>query len=173
LFTYVGAEVTFGGWISTFMIKIRGGETAKMGYVTTGFWAGLTVGRMSLGFLAGYFEGHEEWLTVTLQVMSLIMLALIWAINDLVLSAICTGFYGFFIGPLFPTVVVVAVRKLPKNLHVSGVGFSAALGGGGAAILPFLNGVIAQHYGPKVIGPLCVSLMSAMLLAWLVQMKFF
>jgi fucose permease len=155
------------------MIKIRGGETAKMGYVTTGFWTGLTVGRISLGFIVGYFEGHEEWTTVALQLLALVMLALVWGINNLVVSAVCTGFYGFFLGPLFPTVIVVAVRKLPKKLHVSGVGFAAALGGSGAAVLPFLNGVIAQHYGPQVIGPLCVSLMSAMLIAWLMLIKFF
>lgn len=155
------------------MIENRGGETSKMGYVTTGFWAGLTVGRMALGFVAGHYEGHEEWLTLGLQLSSLLMLALVWAINNVYVSAVCSALFGFFIGPLFPTVVVVAVRKLPKKLHVSGVGFAAALGGGGAAVLPFINGVIADSYGPKIIGPLCVSLMGAMTVAWIILVKFF
>jgi fucose permease len=86
----VGAGVTFGGWISTFMIKIRGRETAKMVYVTTGLWVGLTAGRMSIGFLVGpCFQGRGEWLTEVLQVMSPIMLALIWAIISLIVSYGC------------------------------------------------------------------------------------
>ena len=44
---YVGSEVSMGGWIVTFLIDNRGGGTSA-GYVATGFWLGLTVGRAIL-----------------------------------------------------------------------------------------------------------------------------
>ena len=47
LFTYVGVEVTIGGWIVTFVINERGGG-ASAGYISSGFWGGLTIGRLAL-----------------------------------------------------------------------------------------------------------------------------
>ena len=44
-FLYVGTEITIGGWIVTFLRTVRGaGPTA--GYVSAGFFAGLTLGRV-------------------------------------------------------------------------------------------------------------------------------
>lgn len=172
LFLYVGGEVAFGGWITTFMIVVRNGNKDKMGYVTTGFWTGLTVGRMTLGFVTGYIK-HEDMLVAIYLCLSIAFILLFWLVPVLVASALFAALFGFCIGPLFPTVVVVAVQKLPKWLHVSGVGFSAALGGAGAAIIPFINGVVANDFGPKVVGPFVFSLFAAMFLTWLVVLKFF
>ena len=47
LFTYVGVEATIGGWIVTFVINERGGG-ASAGYISSGFWGGLTIGRLAL-----------------------------------------------------------------------------------------------------------------------------
>ena len=51
LLGYVGIEVGLGGWIVTFMIRVRHGGRFASGMVSTGFWLGLTVGRFSLGFV--------------------------------------------------------------------------------------------------------------------------
>jgi fucose permease len=36
---YVGVEVTIGGWIVTFIIKVRGGGPSA-GYISSGFFGG-------------------------------------------------------------------------------------------------------------------------------------
>ena len=47
LFTYAGVEVTIGGWIVTFVINERhGGPSA--GYISSGFFGDLTLGRIAL-----------------------------------------------------------------------------------------------------------------------------
>lgn len=46
LLFYVGAEVSIGGWIVTFMLRVRGGAPFASGLVSTGFWLGLTIGRL-------------------------------------------------------------------------------------------------------------------------------
>ncbi|KAH8154379.1 uncharacterized protein LAJ45_02147 [Morchella importuna] len=50
---YLGCELSIGGWIVTFMIRVRGGEEFRSGLVASGFWIGLTLGRFALGFVSG------------------------------------------------------------------------------------------------------------------------
>jgi fucose permease len=51
LLGYVGAEVALGGWIVTFMMRVRHGGAFASGMTATGFWIGITVGRVVLGFV--------------------------------------------------------------------------------------------------------------------------
>lgn len=51
LLGYVGIEVALGGWIVKFMLEVRDGEDFGSGMVATGFWMGITVGRIVLGFV--------------------------------------------------------------------------------------------------------------------------
>lgn len=46
-FAYVGAEVTISGWVISFLVQFRNGDPSKVGYVTSGFWGGITVGMTS------------------------------------------------------------------------------------------------------------------------------
>lgn len=48
---YVGIEVALGGWIVKFMLEVRKGENFASGMTATGFWMGITVGRLVLGFV--------------------------------------------------------------------------------------------------------------------------
>jgi fucose permease len=61
LLGYVGIEVALGGWITTFMLKVRSADSFSSGMAAMGFWLGLTVGRFTLGFLT-------RWLGVRLAV---------------------------------------------------------------------------------------------------------
>lgn len=51
LLGYVGIEVALGGWIVKFMLEVRDGEDFASGMTATGFWMGITVGRLVLGFV--------------------------------------------------------------------------------------------------------------------------
>lgn len=51
LLGYVGIEVALGGWIVVFMINVRGGEEFESGMTATGFWLGIAIGRVILGFV--------------------------------------------------------------------------------------------------------------------------
>ena len=51
LLAYVGTEVSLGGWVVEFMIQVRHGEHFSSGLTATGFWLGITVGRVILGFV--------------------------------------------------------------------------------------------------------------------------
>jgi fucose permease len=44
VFAYQGSEVAISGWVISFLVNYRGGDPSKVGYVTSGFWAGVTLG---------------------------------------------------------------------------------------------------------------------------------
>ena len=73
-------------------------------------------------------------------------------VPQFIVSAVAVGLLGFFMGPLFPASIIAVTKILPQRLHVAAIGISAAIGGGGAAVLPFAVGAIAQ----KVSIPRCV-----------------
>lgn len=170
LFFYVGGEITFGGWLPTFMIDVRHGDPNTMGYVSTGYWCGLTLGRILLGFVNGKLK-KDEIVNSMYMASAIVLMLLMWLIPNLYCSAVMAAFFGMAIGPIFPTVVVVAVRKLPKEMHVSGVGFAAAFGGIGAALFPFVNGILTNEHGPNSLAPLIVALFGVMLILWVLLWK--
>jgi fucose permease len=47
---YIGIEVTIGGWIVTYIIEERGGGHSA-GYISSGFFGGLMLGRLCLMWL--------------------------------------------------------------------------------------------------------------------------
>jgi fucose permease len=92
---------------------------------------------------------------------------LFWLVPQFYVSATAVALLGFFLGPLFPAAIVVATKLLPRHLHVGAIGFAAAFGGSGAAILPFAVGAIAQAKGVQVLQPIILALLGTILLLWL------
>jgi fucose permease len=50
---YVGIEVAVGGWVVTFALRVRHGSAFASGMTSVGFWLGITIGRVTLGFVTG------------------------------------------------------------------------------------------------------------------------
>ncbi|KAI1342965.1 MFS general substrate transporter [Xylariaceae sp. FL0016] len=165
LLGYVGIEVALGGWIVEFMIEVRRGERFASGMTATGFWLGLTIGRVILGFITPKI-GEKLAIMIYLPITMGLEL-LFWLVPQFIVSAIAVGLQGFFIGPLFPAAIVAMSKLLPRHLHVGAIGFAAAFGGSGAAILPFAVGAIAQAKGVQVLQPIILGLLSIIFLFWI------
>ncbi|KAK0626182.1 major facilitator superfamily domain-containing protein [Immersiella caudata] len=164
LLGYVGAEVSLGGWIVTFMLRVRHAEPFIAGLSATFFWLGLTIGRVLLGFITGRI-GEKLAITAYL-LLSVALQVLYWVVPNFAASATFVAFLGFFLGPLFPAAIVAATKLLPADYHVSAIGFAAAFGGGGAAIFPFAVGAIAQSKGVEVLQPIVLAILLFILLMW-------
>ena len=165
LLAYVGTEVSLGGWIVTFMIRVRHSQPFASGMTATGFWLGLTIGRVTLGFITPMIG---ERLAVSIYIIcSLGLELLFWLVPQFIVSAVAISLVGFFIGPLFPSAVIMATKLLPQELHVAALGFAAALGGGGAAVLPFAVGAIANAKGVQTLQPIVLALLALLLGVWL------
>lgn len=90
-----------------------------------------------------------------------------WLVPNFYASAVAVAFEGFFLGPLYPAVVVAATHLLPRHLHVNSIGFASALGGCGAAGLPFAVGAVAQVKGVQVLQPFVIAMLGVMMVIWL------
>ena len=147
------------------MIRVRHGHPFPSGMTATGFWLGLTMGRLILGFITPKIgEGRA----IIIYILLAIGLQLIfWLVPQFIVSAVAVALVGFFIGPLFPSGVVAATKLLPSELHVAAIGFSAAFGGGGAAVLPFAVGAIAQAKGVSTLQPIILALLVVLGGIWL------
>ncbi|KAL9030873.1 MAG: hypothetical protein Q9196_001046 [Gyalolechia fulgens] len=165
LLCYVGLEVSLGGWIVNFMIRVRHGEPFSSGMTATGFWLGITVGRVFLGFIT---PKVGERLAVSVYLLVSVGLELVfWLVPQFIVSAVAISFLGFFTGPIFPSTIIAVTKLLPSDMHVAAIGFSAAIGGGGAALLPFAVGAIAQAKGPATLQPIVLALLALLLSIWL------
>ncbi|KAL9051188.1 MAG: hypothetical protein Q9162_006166 [Coniocarpon cinnabarinum] len=165
LLAYVGTEVTLGGWIIEFMRQIRHGEPFPSGLTATGFWLGITLGRVVLGFVTPRIG--EKIAVSAYLLLSMGMELIFWLVPQFVVSAVAVGLLGFFMGPLFPASIVATTKILPQRLHVAAIGISASIGGIGAAVLPFGVGAVAQKAGVQTLQPIVLGLIAVLLGVWL------
>ncbi|KAM4066953.1 major facilitator superfamily protein [Hirsutella rhossiliensis] len=165
LLAYAGAEVSMGGWTPTFMIEVRHADNFLAGVTATLFWLGLSLGRVVLGFITGRIG---EKLAITGYLLFAVAFELLFWLVPTTVGAMCFVFLmGFFLGPLFPAAVVVATKLLPPEYHITAVGFAAAIGGGGASVLPFAVGAIAENHGVQVLQPIILAVLLFLIGVWL------
>ncbi|RYO90110.1 hypothetical protein DL766_002492 [Monosporascus sp. MC13-8B] len=164
-FTYMGIEVGLGGWVVSFMLRVRKATEFQSGVSGTGFWAGMAAGRLFLGFVT---ERFGERLCVAIYLACAVALHLVfWLVPRFVVSAIAVAFVGFFLGPMFPAGVIAATKSLPKHIHVSAIGFAMAVGGIGGTVFPFAIGAIAASKGVGVLQPIILALLAVLMGLWL------
>ncbi|KAL7897230.1 MFS general substrate transporter [Trichoderma sp. SZMC 28014] len=164
-FAYMGVEVGLGGWIVTFMLRVRHASAYASGISGSGFWAGMAVGRAALGFVTERF-GERLCLAIYLGICLGLQL-LFWLVPEFIVSAVAVAFLGFFLGPMFPGAVTVTAKLLPKRIHVSAIGFAMAMGGTGGTVFPFIIGAIASHRSVSVLQPIILALIAVLSAVWL------
>ncbi|KAI9634043.1 major facilitator superfamily domain-containing protein [Dioszegia hungarica] len=163
IFLYMGVEVAIGGWATTFLIQERGGNSSS-GYVTSGFFGGLTVGRIVLIPVTNRL-GHR--LSVYIYTVIAIGLELIvWLVPSLIGSALCFSLVGVALGPMYPSCVMIITEVMPTDLHTGTIGLMACIGFVGSAIMPFITGAIADRHGVWVLQPLMIALLTVSIGMW-------
>lgn len=168
IFSYQGAEVSESGWIITYLIN-QGGDPAKVGYVTAGFWAGITLGRFTLTHFAARIG--EKRFVAGLTIGSIVFQILAWQIPNVVGGAVAVSILGFLLGPAYPCATTVFARLLPGNLQMSAIAFITTAGSSGGAIVPFTTGILAQAVGAFVLHPMCIAFFVVMLGCWVALPK--
>ncbi|OHE99912.1 hypothetical protein CORC01_04813 [Colletotrichum orchidophilum] len=164
VFGYCGAEVALGGWIVVFMTRIRGATSVTGGAVATGFWGGMTVGRLFLSLVT--IRLGEFWAMFVYLGVTIAFELVFWLVPNLVASAVAAALIGVAMGPMYPVAVVLITKVMPRSLHVGTIGFAAAFGGSGGAILPFAVGAIAQAKGVQTLQPIVLAICVVLGLLW-------
>ncbi|KAH6608405.1 hypothetical protein Trco_001751 [Trichoderma cornu-damae] len=164
IFAYQGAEVSISGWVISFLINTRGGDPSSVGYVSAGFWAGITIGRF---FLSGPAQRMGEKVFVYgLVVGALAFQVLVWWVPNVVGDAVAVSIVGLLLGPIYPCSAAVFMRGMSHRDTLSGMGAISAFGSLGGAVAPFVTGLLAQAVGTWVLHPIVIALFVVMLLCW-------
>lgn len=165
IFAYQGAEVSTSGWVVSFLINYRHGDPSRVGYVSSGFWAGITIGRFLLSHPA---QRLGRKLAVVLLVAGSVAFQLMtWLIPNVIGEAVTVAILGLLLGPIYPCATAVFSTLLPRNIQMSSLSFISAMGSSGGAVSPFLTGLLAQHVGTFVLHPICIGLYAVMIVGWL------
>jgi fucose permease len=164
IFAYQGAEVSISGWVISFLINVRDGDPSSVGYVTAGFWAGITIGRFVLSAPAQRIG--EEILVYWLTGGALVFQILVWVVPNVITNAVAVSIVGLLLGPIYPCAMAVFLRKMSGSQAVSGMGTISASGSLGGAVAPFLTGLIAQAVGTFVLHPIVIFLFVVMVICW-------
>ena len=164
IFAYQGAEVYISGWVISFLIETRDGAPASVGYVTSGFWGGITLGRFLLAAPAQKIG--EKRFVFGLVVGALAMQLLVWFVPNVIGNAVAVSIVGFLLGPVYPCAITVFLRGMSRSEALSGMGTISAFGSMGGAVAPFFTGLIAQAVDPWVLHPIVIALFVGMLMCW-------
>ncbi|KAL8745503.1 MAG: hypothetical protein Q9190_002355 [Brigantiaea leucoxantha] len=165
IFAYQGAEVSISGWVISFLISYRHSSPSRVGYVTAGFWAGITIGRFVLSHPAHRIG--EKIAVVGLIVGAVLFQLLVWLVPNMIGEAVAVSIVGLLLGPVYPCSTAVYSKLLPRRLQVSSLAAVSALGSSGGAVAPFFTGLLAQQVGTWVLHPICIGLFAGMLGLWL------
>ncbi|KDQ58464.1 hypothetical protein JAAARDRAFT_669074 [Jaapia argillacea MUCL 33604] len=160
---YVGVEVTIGGWSVTFIERERHGGPSS-GYVSSGFFGGMTVGRLALIWLNR--KVGERRILFFYAIAAMALEVTVWLVPDLIQNAIAVSFVGLLLGPMYPILANHATKILPAWLLTSSMGWIAGFGQAGSALFPFTSGILAAKYGIGSLQPLVVVMMTIMVVIW-------
>lgn len=161
---YVGTEAAISGWIVTFMQRVRHASPYLASLSSTGFWLGMAAGRLALGPVTDRFRVRSA--TTSYLMIAILLQAGLAAVHVAAVSTALITAIGLFLGPLFPSGIVVLARALPRNLHVGAVSFVASVGQLGAALLPFVLGSLSQWLGIRVFQGFILAMLVGTLLIW-------
>lgn len=169
LLFYVGTEVSLGSWSFSLLTQVRGGPILFSGWIVSGYWVGLTVGRLLLGKV-GQRIGNRRLIEACLSGVVVGML-LVWVVPYLAAAAFALFLTGFSLGPIFPTAIALMSETLKSRILASAIGFLASLGSMGGALLPWIAGNLAQHFGLWILLPYVMVLTAIMLVLWVIMQR--
>lgn len=162
---YQGSEVSLGGWIVSYLLDSRGADNSY-GYVLSGFWGGLTFGRLMLTRpLHKHFGARRS--IIVLSSLTIGAIILTWTISNNLVLGIFVSIAGLMIGPTYPLMITIVSSMLPRKIQVVSMTIMTAFGSSGGAIVPFLIGLAAEAVGTFVVLPVFIASYAIMLMLWI------
>jgi len=129
-FAFVGVESSTGQWTVAFFEDARHLDHRWAGYAVSGFWAGITIGRLSLGrvaMTAGRLVAVSSF--AALAIASAVVVPTFLAIPLMVLVGLC-------IAPQFPSVMAGTADRVGVALTPRMTGWQLLAANAGASSLP-------------------------------------
>jgi fucose permease len=166
LAVYVGVELSVGSWGFSYLVQGRELTQSLAGYLVSGYWLGLTLGR----FLISPIATRLGWTAIGMMYGCLTgVLAcatLVWLVPGPALAGVALGLLGFFLGPIFPTTMALAPQMVEPRLQPTAIGVMNAASTVGSSALPWLAGAIGQGAGVWTLLPYAMTLAALQFVVW-------
>jgi fucose permease len=169
-FLYTGSEVTLGTWAYTLLTESRGVQPEAAGLLVGSYWAMFTVGRVIAGLYAKRIGVKK--LVISGLVVALIGACLLWWNPASVTNLVAVAVIGFAIAPIFPGLVSGTSQRVGPRFAANTIGMQMSAAALGAALVPSLVGVLAEHSSLEII-PVCLTTLFAVLIGfyWLSEVN--
>jgi len=165
LAVYVGLEISMGNWGFSYLVQARGEHRVLAGYVVSGYWLGLTLGRFLISPFAIRIGASAANMAFGCLIGVTIVAALTWVLPG---AASIPGFVllGFFLGPIFPTAMAMVPNATPARLVPTAIGVMNAGSVIGGSALPWLAGALGQGTGAWTLLPFALVLAVVTMAVW-------
>ena len=164
LFFYVSAELTFGGWLYTYVVTLQLGDAVRAAYLTSLFWLAFTIGRLISIPVAIRISPSRILLSALVATAAFLSVLVAFPGSSAVLWISIAGI-GFSMAPIYPTGFTLAAQSVRLTAGISGV---MLLGDSvGAMVLPGLTGLFMERAGAAAMTQLVLASVGAALLATL------
>jgi fucose permease len=87
------------GWVVQYLVSVRHGNLATMGYVPSGYYGGVFLGRLVLAEPTHRF-GERKMLSIY-AALCFAMQLIFWLVPNIISSAVAFSLMGFLLGPAF------------------------------------------------------------------------
>ncbi|KAK3901339.1 major facilitator superfamily domain-containing protein [Staphylotrichum tortipilum] len=164
-FFYLGSVMTAGGWVVEYLVEVRNGDIAQMGYVPAGFSGGSLLGRILLPEPTHRFG--EKRMVFLYCVLCVGLQLLFWLVPNIIAASVAISLFGFFSGPLFATAISVGAALFPADINATAISFVFVFSQIGGSLFPIVTGVLGAHVGVSVMQPILVGLLVATTISWL------
>ncbi|KAJ2928860.1 hypothetical protein H1R20_g8167, partial [Candolleomyces eurysporus] len=158
---YVASETTSQCFMVTYLLTMRDANPKTVGYVTSGFFGGITIGRL----IWGYYTPRGNIL-YKLALLTLVMQFLIWFVRSVVVNSVALSAIGLLYGPLFPACLSVANDMLPQDIRMVSMALISSSASIGCAVFPFVTGIILNQKGVHTLPYVNVALSGALMCYW-------
>ena len=168
LFFYVGAEVTFGGWVYTYAVTLNLASLAGAAYLNSVFWLAFTVGRLISIPAATRFKPKQVILAALLGCLSILIPGMVFFNSSTVLWLMAIGL-GFCMAPIWPTGFTLAGQSIDLNGRLASI---VLLGDSvGGMVLPSAVGQVIESAGPRAMVSLIFGSLVLNLLAFVAMLR--
>ncbi|KAM0323840.1 hypothetical protein ACHAQA_008418 [Verticillium albo-atrum] len=168
-FFYLGGVLTAVGWIVEFLVEVRDGNLAHIGYVPAGFSGGALLGRILLA--EPTFRFGERRMVFVYCVLVLSFQLVFWLVPNIIAASVAVSFVGFFSGPLFATGISIGSKLFPREIQSTAISFVFLFAQVGGSFFPIITGSLALKYSVGVLQPMLVALFACMSITWLLIPK--
>jgi len=142
LFFYGGLETCMTGWLTTYALRFGDAQLLGGQSAIVLLWAALTLGRVVASAVLRLFS-ETAVQRAALLLSALLIAALTLTRHAAMLSLDCV-LLGLCLAPFFPSTFALLMERRPTAREA---GFILAVSGLGAALFPWLMGVVSTHSG--------------------------